>query len=69
MVLVKMLMKIGLPMMRGSLVTTVMSSPSRREVSPTESLHRIENLLLPKFRPETAAHRPESHLDNYFRSK
>ena len=35
MVLVKMLMKIGPPMMRGSLVMSMASiSPSRREVSP-----------------------------------
>ena len=44
------LVKIGLPTMRGSLVmTTVMISPSRREVSPAESLRRRAKVLLPKF--------------------
>ena len=39
MVLVKMLMKIALPKMGELLVmTTVMISPSRREVSPAEQL-------------------------------
>src|SRR3989337_1399571 len=63
MVLLKMLMKIGPPMMRGLLVMSmVMISPSRREVSPTESLRRRAKLLLPKFRLETVAHHPESLL-------
>ena len=63
MVLVKMLMKIGPPTMRGSLVMLmVMISPSRREVSSTESLRRRAKVLLPKFRLETAAHRPKSLL-------
>jgi hypothetical protein len=70
MVLMKMLIKIGLLMMRGSLVKTqVMISPSRREVSLAESLRRRVKVLLPPFRLETMAHRPESMLDNYFRSK
>jgi hypothetical protein len=63
MVLVKMLMKIGPPTMRGSLVMSMATiSPSRREVSPAESLRRRAKVLLPKFRLETVAHRPESLL-------
>jgi hypothetical protein len=63
MVLVKRLMKIGPPTMRGSLVMSMASiSPSRREVSPTESLHRRAKVLLPRFRLETATLRPESLL-------
>ena len=65
-----MLIKIGPPMMRGSLVMSMASiSPSRREVSPAKSLHRRTKVLLPKFRLETVAHHPESPLYNYFRSK
>jgi hypothetical protein len=61
MVLVKMLMKIGPPTTRGSLVMSMaLISPSRREVSPAESLRRRAKLLLPRFRLETAALRPES---------
>jgi hypothetical protein len=70
MVLVKLLMKISPPTMRGSLVFSMaMISPSRREVPPAESLRRRAKVLLPKFRLETAAHHPESILSNYFRSK
>ena len=58
-----MLMKIGSTMMRGSLVMTMASiTPSRREVSPAESLHRRAKVLLPKFRLETAALHPKSLL-------
>ena len=61
MVLVKMLMEIDPLPMRGSLVMTlVMISPSRREVSPAEQLRRSPRLVLPRFRLETAALRPES---------
>jgi hypothetical protein len=64
-----MLMKISPPMMRGSLVLSMATiSPSRREVSPAESLRRRAKVLLPKFRLETAAHHPESLLYNFFRS-
>ena len=50
MVLVKMLMKIALPKMGELLVmTAVMISPSRREVSPTEQLCRSPRLVLPRF--------------------
>lgn len=61
MVLLKMLMKIGLPKMRGLLVMTMASiSPFRREVPPAESFRLRAKVLLPKFRLETAALRPES---------
>ena len=50
MVLVKMLMEIDPLPMRGSLVMTmVMISPSRREVSPTEQLCRSSRLVPPRF--------------------
>ena len=59
MVLLKILMKIGLPKMRGVLVMTIASiSPSRREVPPAESLRRRAKVLLPKFRLEAAVLRP-----------
>ena len=61
MVLLKMLMKIGLPKMRGVLVMMIASiSPSGREVPPTESLRRRAEVLLPKFRLEAAALHLES---------
>ena len=51
MVLVKMLMEIGPLSMRGALVMTmVMISPSRREVSPAEQLLRSPRLVPPRFR-------------------
>ena len=69
MVLVKMLMKISPPTMRGSQVVSMATiSPSRREVSPAESLCRRAKVLLPKFRLETAAHHPESLLYIFSRS-
>ena len=50
MVLVKMLMGIDPLPMRGPLVMTmVMISPSRREVSPAEQLSRSPRLVLPRF--------------------
>ena len=59
-----MLMKIGLPKMRGVLVMTIASiSPSGREVSPAEQLRQSPRLVLSKFRLETAALHPKSlHL-------
>ena len=60
MVLLKMLMEIVLPKMGELLVmmrTTI--SPSGRKVPPAESLRRRAKVLLPKFRLETAALRPE----------
>ena len=67
MVLLKMLMEIALPKM-GELLVMMMTmiSPSRREVPPAESLHRRAKVLLPKFRLETAALRPESLLLIFF---
>ena len=51
MVLVKMLMEIDPLPMRGSLVMTlVIISPSRREVSPAEQLRQIPRLIPPRFR-------------------
>jgi len=57
---VKMLMKIALPKM-GELLVMMMTmiSPSEREVPPVESLHRRAKVLLPEFRLEAAALRPE----------
>ena len=63
MVLMKMLMKIGPPTMRGSLVMSMASiSPSRREVSPVESLRQRAKVLLPRFRLEMVVLHPESLL-------
>jgi hypothetical protein len=59
MVLVKMLMKIGPPTMRESLVMSMASiSHSRKEVSLAESLRRRAKML----RLETTAFCPESLL-------
>ena len=70
MVLLKMLMEIALPKMRGLLVITMaMISPSGREVPPAESLRRRAKVLLPKIHLETAALRPESPPLICFRSK
>ena len=70
MVLVKMLMEIDPLPMRGSLVMTMASiSPSGREVSAAEQLHRSPRLVLPRFRLETAALHPESFLLNFFHGK
>jgi hypothetical protein len=68
MVLVKMLMEIDPLSMRGSLVMTMASipPPPGREVSPAEQLRRSPRLLLPRFRLETAALRPESSLLIFF---
>ena len=46
--------------MRGALVMTmVMISPSRREVSPAEKLHQSPRLAPPRFRLVAAESRPE----------
>ena len=67
MVLVKMLMKIDRPKVRGLLVMTVASiSPSRREVSLAELLRRRAKVLLPKFHLEAVAFHPESPPLIYF---
>jgi len=63
MVLLKRMMKITPPKMGESMVMMMtMVSPSGREVPPAESARRRAQLLLPKFRLETAALRPESPL-------
>ena len=50
MVLLKMLMEIDPLPMRGSLVMTlVMISPSRREVSPAEQLRQSPRFIPPRF--------------------
>ena len=70
MVLVKMLMEIDPLPMRGSMVmTTVMISPSRREVSPVEQLRRSPRLVPPRFRLMAAEFRPESFLMIFSRAK
>ena len=70
MVLLKMLMEIALPKM-GELLVMMMTmiSPSGREVPPAKSLRRRAKVLLPKFRLEAAALRPESHFIIFSRSK
>ena len=70
MVLVKMLMEIDPLLVRGSLVMTMaMISPSRREVSPVEQLHRSPRLVPPRFRLVAAESRPERFLFIFFSSK
>ena len=65
-----MLKENALPKM-GELLVMMMTmiSPSRREVPPVESPHRRAKVLLPKFRLEVAALRPESPLLIFSRSK
>ena len=59
----KMLMEIDPIPMRGLLVMTmVMISPSRREVSPAKQLRRSPRLVPPRFRLVAAESRPESLL-------
>ena len=61
MVLVKMLMEIDPLPMRGSLVMTMMMiSPSRREVSPAAQLCRSPRLVPPRFSLVAAVFRPKS---------
>ena len=70
MVLVKMLMEIDPLPMRGSLVMTmVMISPSRREVSQAEQLHRSPRLVPPRFRLVAAEFHPVSLLMIFSRVK
>ena len=70
MVLVKMLMEIDPLPMRGSLVMTlVMISPSRREVSPVEQLRQSPRLIPPRFRLVAAEFRPVSLPPNFSRVK
>ena len=70
MVLVKMLMEIDPLPMRGSLVMTlVMISPSRREVSPAEQLRQSPRLIPPRFRLMAAEFRSGSLPTIVFRVK
>ena len=70
MVLVKMLMEIDPLPIRGLLVMTmVMISPSRREVSPTEQLCRSPRLDPPRFRLVAAEFHPERLLPIFFSTK
>ena len=70
MVLVKMLMEIDPLPMRGLMVMTMaMISPSRRDVSPVEQLHRSPRLVPPRFLLVAAVFRPESLLMIFFRVK
>ena len=70
MVLVKMLMEIDPLPMRGSLVMTmVMISPSRREVSPAEQLRQSSRLIPPRFRLVAAEFRLVSLSMNFSRTK
>ena len=66
----KMLMEIDPLPMRGSLVMTlVMISPSRREVSPAEQLCQSPRLVPPRFRLMAAESRPERFSRICFSSK
>ena len=68
--MLKTLMEIALPKMRGLLVMTMASiSPSGREVPPTKSLRWRAKVLLPKFRLETAALHPKSPPIIFFKIK
>ena len=70
MMLVKMLMEIDPLPLRGSMVMTmVMISPSRRDVSPAEQLHRSPRLVPPRFRLVAAEFLPESLLMIFSRVK
>ena len=70
MVLVKMLMKIDPLPMRGSLVMMmVMISPSRREFSPAEQLHRSPRLVPPRFHLVVVEFHPVSFLMIFFQGK
>ena len=66
----KMSMEIALPKM-GALFVMMMTmiSPSGREVPPTKSLRHRAKVLLPKFRLEAAALRPDRLLLMFSRSK
>ena len=67
MVLVKMLMEISPLPMRGSMVMTmVMISPSRREVSAAEQLRRSPRLVPTRFRLMAAEFHPVSLIMIFF---
>ena len=66
----KILMEIDpLPMGGSFVMTMVMISPSRRDVSPAEQLRRSPRLVPPRFRLVTAEFRPESLLMIFSRVK
>ena len=66
----KMLMEIDPLPVRGSMVMTMVTiSPSRRDVSLAEQLRRSPRLVLPKYRLETAALRPESFFLIFSKAK
>ena len=70
MVLVKMLVEIDPLPMRGSMVMTMMMiSPSRRDVSPAEQLRRSPRLVPPRFRLVAGVFLPESFLLIFSRVK
>ena len=70
MVLVRMLMEIDPLLIRGLLVMTmVMISPSRREVSPAEQLRRSPRLVPPRFHLVAVEFRPVSLLMIFSRVK
>ena len=70
MVLVKTLMEIDPLSMRGSMVMTiVMISPSRRDVSPAEQLRRSPRLVPPRFRLVAAEFHLVSLLTIFFSDK
>ena len=70
MVLVNMLMEIDPLPMRGSMMmTAVMISPSRRDVSPAEQLRWSPRLVPPRFCLVAAEFPPESFLMIFSRTK
>ena len=70
MVLVKMLMEIDpLPMIGSLVMTLVMISPSRREVSPEEQLRQSPRLVPPRFRLVAVEFNPVSLLMIFSRVK
>ena len=70
MVLVKMLKDIDpLSMIESLVMTMVMISPSRWEVSPAEQLRRIPRLVPPRFRLVAAEFHPVSLLMIFFQGK
>ena len=70
MVLVKMLMEIDPLPMRGSMVMMlVMISPSQRDVSPAEQLHRSPRLVPQRFHLEMVVLRPQNFLLIFSRAK
>ena len=70
MMLVNMLMEIDPLLLRGSMVMTMVTiSPSRRDVSPAEQLHRSPRLVPPRFRLVAAVFHPKSLLMIFSRVK